>query len=92
MDYSSKWDSVKSKSIILVAVIGIALFLVGFWLARSTATAASQDYVARHYQFLQVGDTVAAIDTNTGEAYAIDGHNRSWTLLAPPLPAAKPSK
>ena len=37
------------------------------------------------YEFLQVGDTVAAIDIYTGEAYAIDGNTRAWTILAPAL-------
>ena len=41
---------------------------------------------------MQIGDTVAAIDIYTGEAYAIDGNTRAWTLLAPPLPSREPKE
>lgn len=76
------------QNIILIAVIGLAIFLGGFLLARnSSASAARVDKDHARYQFLQVGDTVAAIDMNTGETYAIDGNTRSWTVLAPALPA-----
>lgn len=81
-----------TQSLIIVGVIGLVLFVVGFWLARATAEKAaaaenSTKVERSRYQFLQVGDTVAAIDVVTGEAYAIDGNTRAWTVLAPALPA-----
>ena len=81
----------KPQGIIVTAVLGLVLLVGGFWLARVTA-ASSTKPVAEHsrYQFLQVGDTVAAIDVTTGEAYAIDGQARAWTLLAPALPSREP--
>jgi hypothetical protein len=76
------------QSILIIAVISLVLFFGGFWIARTTAASAARTEPERsRYQFLQVGDTVAAIDVATGEAYAIDGNTRAWTLLAPPLPS-----
>jgi hypothetical protein len=82
------------QSILLIALISLALFIGGFWIARATAASSTKvDLDHSRYQFLQVGDTVAAIDVTTGEAYAIDGNTRAWTLLAPPLPSReRPSK
>jgi Co/Zn/Cd efflux system component len=87
------------QAMILVAIIGLVLFFIGFWLARSTAekslVAERTSQIERsRYQYLQVGDTIAAIDVVTGEAFAIDGNTRAWTILAPALPAkeTKPAK
>jgi hypothetical protein len=80
----------RAQGIAMVAVIGLVLFFVGFWLARSTSASSvstDRDSVRGRYEFMQIGDTVAAIDIYTGEAYAIDGNTRAWTLLAPPLPS-----
>lgn len=86
-------DRVNSpQTIIIVAVVGLVLFFVGFWLARMTAerSLAAENLSKSErtrYEFLQVGDTVAAIDVLTGEAFAIDGNTRAWTILAPALPS-----
>jgi hypothetical protein len=80
----------RAQGIAMIAVIGLVLFFVGFWLARSTSASAAnedRDHGRSRYEFMQIGDTVAAIDIYTGEAYAIDGNTRAWTLLAPPLPS-----
>jgi hypothetical protein len=91
MNYTSRFSPI--QGIVLIAIIGLVLFFVGFWLARSTtANTVSRDRAERRYEFLPVGDTVAAVDIYTGEAYAIDGNTRAWTVLAPALPAAKPAK
>jgi len=75
------------KGIIVVAVIAVVLFFGGFFVARSTsASSVSDGRENARYEFMQIGDTVAAIDTRTGETYAIDGTTRAWTLLAPALP------
>jgi len=74
-----------AKGILIVLVAGLVFFLVGFMLARSTAAGAAAHERAR-WEFVPVGDTVAAIDTQTGETYAIDGNTRAWTVLAPALP------
>lgn len=77
-----------AKGILIIAVIGLVLFLAGFWLARSTAARPSDaDPERSRYEFMQIGDTVAAIDIYTGETYAIDGNTRAWMLLAPALPS-----
>jgi hypothetical protein len=70
----------------MLLVAGLVFFSIGFFLARSTAARATQVERTR-WEFLPVGDTVAAIDVSTGEAYAIDGNTRAWTVLAPALPA-----
>mgnify|MGYP000128441405 FL=1 len=75
-----------TRSLILIGVIGLVLFLAGFWLARSPVTQAKSESQATRYQFMQIGDSVAAIDVYTGESYAIDGNARAWVLLAPALP------
>jgi Co/Zn/Cd efflux system component len=87
------------QAMILVAIIGLALFFIGFWLARSTAEKSlaaerTPQTERSRYQYLQVGDTIAAIDVVTGEAFAIDGNTRAWTILAPALPSkeTKPVK
>ncbi len=90
MNYTERFGPI--QSIILIAVIGLVLFFVGFWVARSTAerSVAAESALKSdrsRYEFLQVGDTVAAIDIYTGEAYAIDGNTRAWTILAPALPS-----
>ena len=92
MNYAEKLSPV--QGIILIGVIGLVLFFIGFFVARwsaekSYAAATPTKNEADHlrYQFLQIGDTVAAIDVYTGEAYAIDGKTRGWTMLAPALPA-----
>lgn len=91
MDYTGRLSRI--QGIILIAVIGVGLFFVGFWLARSTsASTISRDRGNQRYEFIPVGDTVAAVDIYTGEAFAIDGNSRSWTVLAPALPASKPTK
>ncbi|HMV50917.1 MAG TPA: hypothetical protein PLD20_09235 [Blastocatellia bacterium] len=85
----------RAQGLAMSAVIGLVLFFVGFWLARSTAASSvskDRDRVASRYEFMQIGDTVAAIDIYTGEAYAIDGNTRAWTLLAPPLPSREPKE
>ena len=77
-----------AQGIVMIVVIGLVLFFGGFLIARSTAASLEKPkHENARYQFLQVGDTVAAIDTYTGETYAIDGNTRAWTLLAPALPA-----
>lgn len=81
-----------AQGILIVAGIGLVLFFVGFWIARITAdksvtTENSLKSARTRYEFLQVGDTVAAIDVYTGEAFAIDGNTRAWTILAPALPS-----
>jgi hypothetical protein len=85
-----------AQGIALIVVIAVVLFFGGFLIARSTAASMPKtERESSRYQFLQVGDTVAAIDVYTGEAYAIDGNTRAWTLLAPALPARgenKPTK
>jgi hypothetical protein len=84
-----------AQAIALMIVVAVVLFFGGFLIARSTAASVQKpDREGLRYQFLQVGDTVAAIDVYTGEAYAIDGNTRAWTLLAPALPArdTKPAK
>ncbi|MFN7949825.1 MAG: hypothetical protein U0Z53_31015 [Blastocatellia bacterium] len=74
------------QGLLLLILAGLIFFLIGFWLARSgTAPATAQD--RPRWEFIPVGDTVAAIDTQTGEAFAIDGNTRAWTVLAPALPA-----
>lgn len=91
MDYTNRLSRI--QGIILIAVIGVGLFFIGFWLARSTsASTLSRDRDKSRYEFIPVGDTVAAVDVVTGEAYAIDGNSRSWTVLAPALPAPKITK
>lgn len=87
------------QAMIAVALIGLALFFVGFWLARTTADkslSAEKTTLSERsrYQYLQIGDTIAAIDVVTGEAFAIDGNTRAWTILAPALPSkeTKPVK
>jgi uncharacterized protein YneF (UPF0154 family) len=87
------------QAMILVAVIGLILFFIGFWLARTTAEKSlaaerTPQLERSRYQYLQVGDTIAAIDVVTGEAFAIDGNTRAWTILAPALPSkeTKPVK
>lgn len=80
----------RTQGIAMIAAIGLVLFFVGFWLARSTAASSvsnDRDRERGRYEFMQIGDTVAAIDIHTGEAYAIDGNSRAWTLLAPALPS-----
>jgi len=62
-------------------VAALVFFLIGYLLARSTAPERER------WEFVPVGDTVAAIDVRTGEAYAIDGNTKAWTVLAPALPA-----
>ncbi|HZS09552.1 MAG TPA: hypothetical protein VFD58_32285 [Blastocatellia bacterium] len=75
-----------AQGVVILLVAGLVFFLIGFWLARSTvATATTRDQT--RWQFVSVGDTVAAIDVQTGEAYAIDGNTRAWTVLAPALPS-----
>lgn len=82
-----------AQGIVLMGIIAVVLFFGGFMIARSTAASVSQpERETLRYQFLQVGDTVAAIDVYTGEAYAIDGNTRAWTLLAPALPARSENK
>jgi hypothetical protein len=95
MSYIERLSS--AQGMILAIVLGFALFLVGFWLARMTGerslaaeNSAKVDGHQARYTFLQVGDTVAAIDVTTGEAFAIDGNTRAWTILAPALPAKEP--
>jgi hypothetical protein len=83
-----------AQGIIMIGVIGLVLFFVGFFVARWSAdrsyaaeTSTKVDRDRLRYQFMQVGDTVAAIDVYTGEAFAIDGNTRAWTILAPALPS-----
>lgn len=86
MNFPERWTS--AKSLILIAVVGVVLFLAGFWLARSPSVSQAKSEQETHrYQFMQIGDSVAAIDTTTGETYAIDGNARAWVLLAPALPS-----
>lgn len=80
----------RAQGIAMIAAIGLVLFFVGFWLARSTSASSVSGDRNRdrgRYEFMQIGDTVAAIDVYTGEAYAIDGNTRAWTILAPALPS-----
>lgn len=80
----------RAQGIVMLSVIGLVLFFVGFWLARSTSASSvsnDKDRDRLRYEFMQIGDTVAAIDVYTGEAFAIDGNTRSWTILAPALPS-----
>ncbi len=80
-----------AKAILIAAVIGLVLFFVGFMLARATDSGSARaEAVEKRYQFMQIGDTVAAIDMQTGETYAIDGNTRAWTMLAPALPSKEP--
>jgi hypothetical protein len=92
MNYAERLSP--AQGIILVGIIGLVLFFIGFWVARwsaeRTLAAETSTKVERdrsRYQFLQIGDTVAAIDVYTGEAFAIDGNTRAWTMLAPALPS-----
>ena len=85
MTFPERWTS--TKNLILIGVVALALFFAGFWLARSPVSLAKTESQAVRYQFMQIGDSVAAIDIYTGESYAIDGNSRSWVLLAPPLPS-----
>jgi hypothetical protein len=86
MDYIGRLTA--AKGVIIIGVIGLVLFFAGFWLARSTAASpVNAGREGSRYQFMQIGDTVAAIDIYTGETYAIDGNTRAWALLAPALPS-----
>src|SRR5437762_13135900 len=76
---------IPAQGLITLLVAGLIFFLIGFWLARSTVARATTPDHAR-WEFVSVGDTVAAIDVQTGEAFAIDGKTRAWTVLAPALP------
>ncbi|HWQ33543.1 MAG TPA: hypothetical protein VNQ79_11870 [Blastocatellia bacterium] len=80
-----------AQGLLMLLVAGVILFLIGFWLARATATSATTRDRGR-WEFIPVGDTVAAIDVQTGEAFAIDGNTRAWTVLAPALPARTETK
>ncbi len=84
MNFPEKFTS--TRNLVLIGVAGLILFLAGFWLARSPVSSAKTESPAMRYQFMQIGDSVAAIDVYTGESYAIDGNARAWVLLAPPLP------
>ncbi|MBS1790340.1 MAG: hypothetical protein JST85_21625 [Acidobacteria bacterium] len=86
MNFPERWTS--AKNLILIVVVGLVLFLAGFWLARSPSVSqAKTEPQTAQYQFMQIGDSVAAINVQTGEAYAIDGNARAWVMLAPALPS-----
>lgn len=85
----------RAQGLAIIAVIGLVLFFVGFWLARTTAAVTDskdRDRQASRYEIMQIGDNVAAIDIYTGEAYAIDGNTRAWTMPVPALPARESRK
>jgi hypothetical protein len=90
MNYISRMNP--AQRLISFLALMLLIFFIGFWVARSTSASTNKEAqeVARgnsRYQFMQIGDTVTAIDIHTGETYAIDGNTRSWILLAPALPA-----
>lgn len=92
MNYTERLSP--AQGMILIGIIGLVLFFIGFGVARWSAnrsvaadTSAKVEPDRLRYQFMQLGDTVAAIDVYTGEAFAIDGNTRAWTMLAPALPS-----
>jgi hypothetical protein len=84
MEYARRLGPTQGLVVLLVA--GLVFFLIGFFLALSTVSGSTATERTR-WEFVPVGDTVAAIDVQTGETYAIDGNSRAWTVLAPALPA-----